>query len=289
MQEIKTEAEYERSILEDLDDRLRASNYDTSVIETHVWTGEWLAAYVHVVGVSGKFTQLDELDDLLSPRYLIVGRRDDSRQVESWRSGKGEDDIQVFYPVYYVTYKVKTKKLKKETKKMVKKKKDSGGDITPLQLTRAQAVFLFVALKFKTADKWSNERLEEKFKILPNSVNPERRPDGVEANKLLDRVLEHNGVVEIKDEDSGSGAKPAEKKTKAKPTPKKDGVKRDEFGNKEGTQSAAINVLITKKTPIDLNTIVEKTGYVKGRVGSHLHTLKTKGFITKVEKGYVRT
>lgn len=64
----------------------------------------------------------------------------------------------------------------------------------------------------------------------------------------------------------------------------------DAFGNRVGTETAEINAAIISigDTEFDLDDLMKKTGFPRGRFSSHLRTLTLRGFIFRTKDGWRR-
>lgn len=175
-----------------------------------------------------------------------------------------------------------------------------------MKITRTAAVALFVALGFKLADKWDNDRLSSKLSkvhenvgdddinaIADEAVKKDAKAvvtalNAKEAVEIIDDAKAEKPAKEGKgekaDADSNTGAKdekPAksEKKDKAPKAAKSD-VKRDKFGNREGSQAAQINAQLAKKWTGE-DDIAKGAGTNVARVRGHLKWLIGEGYAEK--------
>jgi len=168
-------------------------------------------------------------------------------------------------------------------------------------IKRSAAVSLLVALGAAMAGKWTKAKLLGKLQAIDTLVDEEVElsKDQQETLKAIQKLNEAEQDIEI--EDDGEEADDTDKKKSKKaskgekaekgkrPTTKaKPNAPRDQFGNREGSQAAAINAVMTKKSQT-AKEIAEAAGFDVGRVKGHLAFLINHGFAEKTEKGYKLT
>ena len=185
-------------------------------------------------------------------------------------------------------------------------------------ITRKQAVSLFKALGYNTADKWDSARMQVKINNLPELVTKGQQVEDKKQQTLLDTIMKkrrHNKVVTIeesgepeatkvkskekeeapkKTDDEQTDKKKETKKEKepekqpkkkeAKKEAKKDTIGTDKFGNRLGSDAAKLNACLAKKP----KTMSELTKEAKLTTSfyNHLNKLIEAKHIVKVEKGY---
>lgn len=181
-----------------------------------------------------------------------------------------------------------------------------------MNLSRADSVKLLVSLGINKARAWDEEKLQSKLNSLNRDQMDEEYqiPDTEECLELCERVfthLEKSGKIMVNsfedDEDEGGVAVAVEEKPKKekkekvkeeKPKkekvekPKKTVSEKDRFGSGLETNAHNINqVLFDASKPLTVKEITEKSGAVKSSVPPHLKNLVAKGWVEKVEDGYV--
>jgi hypothetical protein len=178
----------------------------------------------------------------------------------------------------------------------------------------ARGIFV-KGFEMKSASNWSMSKLETKLSELNGKIDPEFSIGDTELDNVLDEVLaglsDGKAIVVIDDPVEESSSEAAESagedaapKKKAKAAPKEpkpakeksesskgssDNVKvkaakdtpRDKYGNREGSQAAAINACLSKK-PTTLQAIAETTGYKLQRVKDHFKWLEKHGYAERV-------
>lgn len=191
-----------------------------------------------------------------------------------------------------------------------------------MKITRTAAVALFVALGFKLADKWDNDRLSSKLSKVHENVGDDDinaiADEAVKKDaKAVVAALNAKEAVEITDDGKaekpakeGKSEKPAKADKKEKPAkegkseadsnagegkpekpaksekkdkgekPAKSDVKRDKFGNREGSQAAQINAQLAKKWTGE-DDIAKGAGTNVARVRGHLKWLIGEGYAEK--------
>ncbi len=192
---------------------------------------------------------------------------------------------------------------------MAKKKKRN-----VLLVKQVSAVKLFEELGYKTASKWSPEKLSAKMKNLPELT------DGVKIKNpkikaRLKKILEHKKVKVVPTEEATELAsekkarkakvrkgqreaqgqlqgekkqKRIKKKTTKKTTKKANAAKeKDNFGSVIGTKPATINKALSRK-PMIMKELV-KRAKLSGTYYDHLNSLIKRKFVKKTEKGFVLT
>jgi len=184
-----------------------------------------------------------------------------------------------------------------------------------MNITRIAAVAVLVAIRFKTADKWDLDRVQKKLSgINETAVADDLK--GIEDKAVLadlKAVLAANEKSEaLTVEDDSKPAEKAEKSagkdpgktaedkvaesagvktmksakaTKHPTTPPKSDVVRDKFGNREGSQAAAINAQL-KKSWTDEETIAKGAKVTVARVRGHVKWLIGQKKAESGEKGY---
>lgn len=171
-----------------------------------------------------------------------------------------------------------------------------------MKLKRSAAVSLLVALGAAMAGKWTAAKLLGKLKKIDELVDDDTKLEGEDAAtlKAIQKANEAEGDIEIEDDvnDEDTEAQPVKgKKAKKDPEAKKGkrpttnakpNAPRDQFGNREGSQAAAINAVMTKKSQT-AKEIAEASGFEAGRVKGHLAFLVGHGYAEKTEKGYKLT
>ncbi len=165
-----------------------------------------------------------------------------------------------------------------------------------MQITRERALKLFSYFNYKTAGKWSSERMETKLAKLPEAVDIKLvKNSKVEA--ILKEIINASSVEVV-------SATP-EKKTKTKLTKKKKAAKKkitagsvskekeikkqektglDKFGSRKGTIQARINAILTKR-PKTMQQILDDAEVDNPQSG-HLNNLIKAKHIVKSEKGF---
>lgn len=187
-----------------------------------------------------------------------------------------------------------------------------------MNLSRADSVKLLVSLGIQKARAWDEEKLQSKLNTLNRDQMEEeyQQPDTEECLELCEKVfthLEEGGKIMVNsfeddfdgDDDSGSIAVAVKEKTKTKKEkkekvkedkpkkekvdkPKKTVSEKDRYGSGLETNAHNINqVLLTATKPLTVKEITEKSGAVKSSVPPHLKNLVAKGWVEKVEDGYV--
>lgn len=195
-----------------------------------------------------------------------------------------------------------------------------------MEVSREAVVAMFVAIGYKNAKKYDDDKLMARIRELPDNI-PDEIPE--EHRKLFEALVEavndeddiefeeietvkSNGKVkkaktkalkakkEEAEEDelvpvtqpkakSGKvkkGAKGAKAKKPAKSS-ENGKVERDKYGAGVTTQSAAINKVFSRKAK-DVNTIAKESGIDNvGRVRAHVYHMIKEGHVKKTEKGYV--
>jgi hypothetical protein len=143
---------------------------------------------------------------------------------------------------------------------------------TATQLSQGKAVALLVALGRKDAGDWDVEKLAKVLKKVPGKVDsgdfslPEDADDEVkETLDLVKSAVEADEEITIK---AGKGKK-AKGEKKEKGERKAPEIKRDAYGNREGSDSSKINTGLTSK-PQTAEKIAEKVGLTEARVKDHL-------------------
>lgn len=178
-----------------------------------------------------------------------------------------------------------------------------------MNITRARAVAVLIAIRFKTADKWEDDRIAKKLSGVNETVVKDDMKTIEDADVLADlkAVLAANEkgdpiTVEspteekekpaAKEEKSEKSEKPAkaeksEKSAKAEKTPKaeKKEAAVDKFGNREGSQAAKINAQL-KKSYTSEEDIAKGAGVTVARVRGHLKWLISNKKAESGEKGY---
>lgn len=175
------------------------------------------------------------------------------------------------------------------------------------QLTKKEAVKIFEALGFKTAEKWNLKKLAAKVATLPELV------EGVKAKSPKVRYylkrIRHAGEVSLKDERTKaqkagdkatddaikkakgkadkkkvSKKKAAKKKVAKKKKAKAKKGKVDKFGSREGSNRAKINAALGK-TPRTMRQLMDKAK-VAYSLNDHLESLLKRKLVKKSDKGY---
>ena len=176
-----------------------------------------------------------------------------------------------------------------------------------MNITRTQAVALFTALSFKTAEKWNDARLNAKLAIIHDGATDEEvaaiadKDTQVLAKKVIEARKNDEAVTvqaeaketkaSKKDADDTKAEKPAKtgKKEKAEKAPaekaekpakkdkpaKKTSAETDKWGSRVGTSASKINGLIGKKW-ISIADLAKEAGCTESRVRPHIRTLTLK-------------
>lgn len=123
--------------------------------------------------------------------------------------------------------------------------------------------------------------------------------DSVEVNDSEDEDGSKEGVngevdedasraeEEVEDKEETVGDEKKEKKARKKSTKApKEKTPRDKFGNKIGTQAAAINACICDE-PKTARQLADETGFSAGRITGHMKWFVEHGFGKMVDKGVV--
>lgn len=203
-----------------------------------------------------------------------------------------------------------------------------------MKLTRTVALAVFAALKFKTADKWNETRMNDKLDKIGDNVTaaeveaiadpviketveniikantaketveidvPAAAPRSREKEPAAPRVTADDKAeppdepAKGKKKDAGKTAEAAVKasdkkvplvKVKAAPAAKKSEVALDRFGQRVGSQAAAINEVMSKKWQT-LEEIMKGSKLGKPRVTMHMRYLvDERKFVEASDKGY---
>lgn len=177
-----------------------------------------------------------------------------------------------------------------------------------MEIKVKEAVKLFKALGYKSANKWDVERLQKKMNKLSELVEEDTSTGDVDLDNLLATILKADKIKIIKEEnEADSGEEETEEtaeveeteeteeapevdkdiKEPKKPKQKREkSVKTDKFNCRIGTVNAKINEFLSKK-PISAKDIAEKLSLSTPRVKAQLAALVRKNLIVKEEKGYV--
>lgn len=182
-------------------------------------------------------------------------------------------------------------------------------------ITRSAAIAIFVALNFKTADKWPDDRLNKRISQLADNVDADAVNSIDDATVKADlknvlKSLEAGDTVTVAVEETAKKEKlakaekpaseeaPAEKPKKAakaeqepaepakkekpakaeKPKASKEEPAKDKWGNREGSQAAQINAQLSKKWAT-VEAVAEATKLSAARVRSHFKYLEGKKLI----------
>lgn len=187
-----------------------------------------------------------------------------------------------------------------------------------MNITRTQAIALFTALKFKTAEKWNDARLNAKLAIIHDGATNEEVAaiDDKDTQSLAKKVIaarKADEAVSIQSEEEkpaktskvtktekveedeksakkakGEKAPKPEKEVKAKAEKKakvKTSAETDKWGSRVGTSASKINGLIGKKW-ISIADLAKEAGCTESRVRPHIRTLTLKKHVeTEKDKG----
>ena len=203
---------------------------------------------------------------------------------------------------------------------MSKKKKKKGKKFTG-EVTKTRVVKIFLALGFKTADKWDAVRLQKKIQNLPDLI--EGAKFTTKMQKRVDRILNFLSqgqkiiVVDVEDATADDKRKQeiknaAERETKrkiekkakdkskvkaeVKKTEKKDKSKKqakkavaaskekkniDKFGSQEGSDIAKVNAQLSRK-PKTIKQLCDEAGLeVAGKYYNNLNYKLVKEGLVK--------
>jgi len=160
-----------------------------------------------------------------------------------------------------------------------------------MKVLRSNLEELAVALGYKTASKWSDDKMVDKFKkeIIPLASEADV-PD--ETNKeLLRQVMASEGDIEIvttvDETEEPAPEEPKPKKEAKKLVKEAKGV--DRFGSRIGANTAKINACLTED-PKSVDEVCSESGVEnKGVVLGHLRYLEKKGCVELLEGGKVQT
>lgn len=194
-----------------------------------------------------------------------------------------------------------------------------------MKVSRKNAVTLFKAMDFKTADKWSVARLQTKINKLPDLCEGVKLKQNLQS-KLdeICKVLNKGGTVTVFDSADKAGDKARDKdvkdagkreatrkteakkkkKSKAKSEVKKEAKKekdkssakkavkadkktsgKDTLGFRLGSQAAVINSHMSKKS-ITLKDLAKKSKLKEGRVRQHVRWLIFNELAKETKNGY---
>lgn len=197
--------------------------------------------------------------------------------------------------------------------------------VAVMQISREDAIKLFLEIQFHTSERWDNAKMAVKAKGLAKLSFEEVSPETSESKNLLAKILkavEDKDEIEITGDDSqiletkkaskteeetnhkpkkepnppeekkekpAKVAKepkpPKEKKAKKVKAPKEK-VGLDQYGSRIGTARATLMGAITS-TPKSMSQLIEETGltFINGYY-NYMRFWISKGFIVKVEQGY---
>ena len=96
-----------------------------------------------------------------------------------------------------------------------------------LKIERKKALALCIALDFKSAKKWDNDRMSKKLRKLSTLIDDDTTTDSNELDLLLDSVIEAGKNVKVVED--GAATEEPEKETKK--TKKKKGKKKAKKDN----------------------------------------------------------
>lgn len=186
---------------------------------------------------------------------------------------------------------------------------------TKAYIPRTVAVAIFVALNFKTADKWPDDRLNKRLSQLADNVDKDTvasiEDDAVKTQlKDVLKQISDGSTVEVEPEAAAKPKKPAAdeetpapkkkaaaapaeeapapkkkapaeepaakpKKADAAPKKAKEEPAKDKLGNRIGSQAANINAALSKKWT-SVADVATATKLSEARVRSHFKYLEGK-------------
>jgi len=190
-----------------------------------------------------------------------------------------------------------------------------------MKVTREKVIAVLVGIGFKTAGKWSKDKLQKKVNLLHTIVDEDTTTNDDALDELLDEIISNDDVEVVR------GKKKAKKKAEAEPEvekeeeeaekkvdratgkkkkdksstkeqPKKrvnnkmsktDSVKEevscDKFGSKLDSDNAKVNIALSKKGKT-VRQLTKKAGVeLKSKYYAHLDRLIEAGHITQDEDG----
>ena len=152
---------------------------------------------------------------------------------------------------------------------------------------KEQIVGMFVALGFKTATAWDDEKLQKNIKKLPDLDEDAAELDK-DNKKLYSSIVskleaEEDIVVEEEKTDKKDKTAKAEKATKKEKKASKKGEV-DKFGFREGSQASKVAACLTAK-PKSMSALMEAAGVKVTCYDAFSKLIKAKK-IKKTEEGY---